>query len=67
MVRVLKNPGNKAIEAETFLSQFVGKTKAAPLEVGKDIKPAGANEPLSTEVSLAVKKAVLIINSVFGK
>jgi hypothetical protein len=66
-VRVLKNPGDKAIEADSFLSQFVGKTKAAPLEVGKDIKAANANESLSTEVSLAVKKAVLMINSVFGK
>jgi len=66
-VRVLKNPSDKAIEDEGFLSQFAGKSKSNSLQIGSEIKPAKDNADLSREVSLAVKKAILMINAVFGK
>jgi electron transport complex protein RnfG len=65
-VHVLKNPAQKLIEEKSFLSQFIGKTQADPISIGSDIKPANGDPELSKEVALAVRKAVLVINTVFG-
>jgi hypothetical protein len=65
-VRILKNPAVKAIEDPAFLKQFIGKTQADSLIVGTDLKTAQGDTALSTEVALAVRKAVLMINTVFG-
>jgi hypothetical protein len=66
-VRILKNPSEKAIENTAFLSQFNGKTKSDSMQIGKDIRVADGSDAISKEVSLAVKKAILMISAVFGK
>lgn len=66
-IKILKNPSEKAIESPDFTRQFGGKTAASALEVGKDIKPAAGAEADSRAVAEAVRKAIAIINAVFGK
>ncbi|MFZ5477620.1 MAG: hypothetical protein ACOZNI_12660 [Myxococcota bacterium] len=66
-VRVLKNPGPKAIEAADFLAQFRGKRPGDGLVVGKDLQMAAGAEDASREVAVAVAKAIAIIQAVFGR
>ena len=57
----------KAVEGGAFLSQFAGKKRGDEVEVGKDIKVAPGAEGESREVALAVKKAIAVMNAVFGR
>lgn len=66
-VRVLKNPGPKAVEAADFLAQFTGKRLGDGLVVGTDLRAAAGAEDASREIAAAVGKAIAVINVVFGK
>ena len=48
------------LRSDTFLRQFVGKTAANPITVGRDIKPAHANAMQGSRiVALSVKKLLV--------
>ena len=50
----------KELQSASFLKQFVGKTKADGLEVGKDIQPPSAKaEPSSRVVASTIKKMLV--------
>jgi len=66
-VIVLKTKGDKAIKDEKFLSQFVGKDVKSPLIINQDIKPVTGNEKASKSITIAVKRALYIIQAVFSK
>jgi hypothetical protein len=54
------------MEGEQFLGQFAGKKLTAPIELGKDIKPAGPGlEGPSEGIALTVKK-LLVFYSLYG-
>lgn len=66
-VVLVKNKGDKRLADKAFLSQFAGKSAGDPLETGKDITPLPALEAQADLVTQAVKKALLIIQTVFSK
>jgi hypothetical protein len=54
------------LEGRQFLGQFVGKTVTAPLELGKDVKPACPELELpSAAIALTVRK-LLVFYSIYG-
>lgn len=66
-VRILKNPGDKSVENDAFLNQFIGKRQSDSVSIGANLVAApGAIEP-SKEVAIGVRKAVAVMNAVFGK
>ncbi len=67
VVRILKNPDDKAVEQAAFLKQFKGKRQTDAFVVGKDIVAAPGAPTLSQAVATAVHKASVIMNAVFGK
>ena len=56
--RMRERQGEK-LRADDFLGQFRGKSKDDALEVGRDIRPAGAAPTGSRVVALAVKKMLV--------
>jgi hypothetical protein len=66
-VKVLKSEEDKRFSAEAFLKQFVGKTIKDSLKVGTDVTPVSGEEALSRTVAAEVRKALWIVQAVFGK
>ena len=51
----------------SFFKQFIGKTSADPLQVGKDILPIPGKIELSKEIAQVIRKNNLEIKEVFSK
>lgn len=66
-VRVLKNPGEAAIEDSKWLAQFNGKRLADAPKLATTVSPAAGAEDASKAVSLAVAKAIAVISAVFAR
>lgn len=57
----------RKIQNEDFLNQFVGKTSKDAFKVGEDIEPAVKAEKSSQAVAKGVKKAILLMHTVFKR
>ena len=66
-VKVLKSKEDKRFAGEMFLTQFVGKTIKDPLKVGTDMTAVSGEEAMSQTFSTEVRKALWIVQAVFGK
>lgn len=54
------------LESKAFLGQFIGKTIAAPFELGKDLKPACPElGEISGDIALTVRK-LLVFYAIYG-
>ncbi|MDI6809058.1 MAG: hypothetical protein QME66_08780 [Candidatus Eisenbacteria bacterium] len=66
-VILVQNKLDKRLAERKFLEQFIGKSANDPLTVGKDIESVPELESPSVMVAGSVKKALLVINTVFSK
>ena len=66
-IKILTNPASKAIEGPAFVGQFKGKKRGDPVAVGTDITAAAGADELSAQAAVAVRKAIAMINAVFGR
>lgn len=66
-VKVLKSDDDTRFPEEPFLAQFVGKTTTDSLTVGTDVTPVSGAEALSQTFSTEIRKALWIVQAVFGK
>ncbi|MEO6665535.1 MAG: hypothetical protein ABIO65_02015 [Nitrospiria bacterium] len=66
-VKVLKSKEDTRFAEEAFLTQFVGKTIKDPLKVGTDMTAVSGEDAMSETFSTEVRKALWIVQAVFGK
>lgn len=67
-VILIKNSFGAELGKPAFLTQFEGKSQESNFAVGKEIQPASAGlNAESAQVAEAVKKALLIVKTVFTK
>lgn len=64
---VWEQKDTRKIQNKEFLSQFAGKTSEDAFKVGEDIEPAAKAEKSSQAVALGVKRAIVLMHSVFKR
>jgi thiamine biosynthesis lipoprotein len=66
-VLIYRESQGSEIRAKRFMQQFVDKTIAAPLKLGRDIDAISGATLSSRSTAYAVKKALALVNVVYGK